>query len=97
MTRAKARSTLATELGTPTNEAIMILTSMSQRTFPSNHCEVLSWDQRRALRKDCRFRRRNQRMREVAPMLRFVKCQIIGGVMRRAARREKVERKMAVV
>ena len=36
-------------------------------------------------------------MREVAPMLRLVKCQNIGGVMRRTERREKVARRMAVV
>jgi hypothetical protein len=49
------------------------------------------------LRADWRFRRRSQKMREVAPMLRFEKCQSMGGVMRRAERRAKVARRMAVV
>jgi hypothetical protein len=96
MTRARALRTLATELGTPTEAAIMSLTSTSQRTVPPNQAERSSWDQRRALREVWRLRRRSQKMRAVAPMLRFVKCQSIGGVIRRAERREKVERRMAV-
>jgi hypothetical protein len=49
------------------------------------------------LRAAWEFRRRSQRMRLVAPMLRLEKCQSMGGVMRRAERREKVARRMAVV
>ena len=49
------------------------------------------------MRADWKFRRSSQRMRLVAPMLRLEKCQSIGGVMRRAERREKVASRMAVV
>jgi hypothetical protein len=70
---------------------------MSQRMFPPNHCERSSCGQRVALRKDWKFRRTSQRIRDVAPMLRFEKCQSIGGVIRTTERREKVPRRMAVV